>query len=301
MTYLVPSEQTLIDEVGNVKYIGTAPSGALKSQDVWKIQRLVTTGSLTEIQWADDNESADNSWDDRVNHFPPVQVGPYVNTYSTLFDGINDVMNIPIGNLATIAGGDHTVSTWFKILNTGTQYLFLIGSSAGTTSMLSSLNISATQIFFSCRDDASNNLTAIGSATLIPDVWYNFTAIRSGLTCRIYLNGAFLASGNVASFGTCTVNQASIGCRRANTNTAFFSGVVNQLSIFNKSLSQAEVLEIWNNGKPIAYTQLSSYANLKAFWAMGNADVYPTITDKIGGDNGTLVNMNPSSIIASAP
>lgn len=301
MTYLVPSEQTLIDEVGNVKYIGTAPSGALKSQAVWKIQRLVTTGSLTEIQWADDNESADNSWDDRVNHFSPVQVGPYVNTYSTLFDGINDVMNIPIGSLATIAGGDHSISTWFRIINSGTSYLFIIGSSAGTTPILSSFNMSATQVIFTCRDDAGNTINVAGNMTLLPDVWYNFTAVRSGLIGRIYLNGTLLGSNSVASFGACTVNQAAIGCRRSSTNTAFFSGVVNQFSIFDKALSQAEVIEVWNGGKPLPYTQLSSYANLKAFWAMGNSDVYPTITDKISANNGTLVNMNPSSIIASVP
>lgn len=68
MTYLVPSDQTLIETSGNYKYIGIAPSGSLTSSAVWQLMRLTFAGSeLTEIKWADGNQSPDNIWDDRAS------------------------------------------------------------------------------------------------------------------------------------------------------------------------------------------------------------------------------------------
>jgi hypothetical protein len=47
-------------------YIGTAALGALKSQAVWRIQRVDLRTSLIEILFADSTEDFTNVWDNRV-------------------------------------------------------------------------------------------------------------------------------------------------------------------------------------------------------------------------------------------
>jgi len=68
MTFLVPSEATLLERSGTYQYIGIAPSGSLESAPVWQLMRLTFSGGdLTEIKWADGNQSSDNAWNDRAS------------------------------------------------------------------------------------------------------------------------------------------------------------------------------------------------------------------------------------------
>ena len=296
------AETTLVDAGADYKYVGIASAGALPSQPVWRIMRFtLASGEVVKHEWASGTVDNNKIWTNRASYFTPITTSGYLNKFSTLFDGINDVVNIPIGDLATLCGVNHSVSIWFKPLNTGTQYLWLVGSSAGTVPMLSSINVSETQVIFNVRDDAGNTINAAISVALVAGNWYNLTASRSGNTAIVYINGLAGSAAAPATIGTTTVNQASIGCRRANTNTAFFSGLINQLMIFDKSLTAAEAQEIWNGGTPKDFADLSSYANLKAYWFMGNGDTFPTISDKIGANHGTMANMTSSQFLEDVP
>lgn len=67
MSYLVPSEVTLIDSPGDYKYIGVASSGSSESADVWKILRIkFSNGEAKAVEWADGNASSDNKWSERL-------------------------------------------------------------------------------------------------------------------------------------------------------------------------------------------------------------------------------------------
>jgi len=59
-------EKVLIDEVDSATtYLGKARMGASTSDPVWQIQKIVTTGTVTEILFADGNENYDNKWTER--------------------------------------------------------------------------------------------------------------------------------------------------------------------------------------------------------------------------------------------
>ena len=66
MTYLVPSEKTRIDTVGQYKYIGIAKSGSPESDFVWKILRVSIVGESVTVEWADGDQSSDNAWTERL-------------------------------------------------------------------------------------------------------------------------------------------------------------------------------------------------------------------------------------------
>ena len=55
-----------LDTVSATTYIGDAQPGALSADPVWRIKRVVETGSDAEIKWADGNSDFDNIWTNRL-------------------------------------------------------------------------------------------------------------------------------------------------------------------------------------------------------------------------------------------
>jgi len=60
-------EKILIDEVDNdTIYLGKAKIGASTSDSVWQIQKIVTSGTVTQILYADGDDNFDNKWTERT-------------------------------------------------------------------------------------------------------------------------------------------------------------------------------------------------------------------------------------------
>jgi hypothetical protein len=58
---------TRIDEVdANTTYIGRAAIGSATSSAVWRIKKIVVSGTVTSILWADGDMNFDNIWDNRT-------------------------------------------------------------------------------------------------------------------------------------------------------------------------------------------------------------------------------------------
>lgn len=56
---------SLIDNQGDVIYLGEALPDSLQSDPVWKIRKVDLSGSVITILFADSNNNLDNVWDDR--------------------------------------------------------------------------------------------------------------------------------------------------------------------------------------------------------------------------------------------
>ena len=51
----------------NTTYIGVAKTGTLTSGALWRIKKILTSGYVTTILWADGNTFFDNVWDNRAS------------------------------------------------------------------------------------------------------------------------------------------------------------------------------------------------------------------------------------------
>ena len=59
---------TKIDESDSTTtYVGEAVVGTAGSSAKWRIKKMVKTGTVTEILWADGNANYDNVWDNRTS------------------------------------------------------------------------------------------------------------------------------------------------------------------------------------------------------------------------------------------
>jgi len=86
--------------------------------------------------------------------------------------------------------------------------------------------------------------------------WYHLVTTNDGTTLRLYLNGTEVASATGGSIGSASSRPFNIGClNRASTigNERFVDGKIDEVGIWNRTLSASEVSELYNSGNGLSY------------------------------------------------
>ena len=223
-----------------------------------------------------------------ANFVADVPPSPFTNTLSTLFDGVDDSVSMASNiNLGTNA----SFSFWMKRNNTALNVPF----GFGTNWYEFLVRIRSTVVEFS-NGGGYNNATTLAAINQTTD-WTHMLFVRTGATCNLYVNG-------VNNDGAKTVNNPATDVlfRRIGTSgdgaTWAFSGLIDEVSVYNTALSASDATAIYNGGVP---TDLTSYAPL-GWFRMGDGSTYPTINDiGSGGSNGTMNNMSASNFVTDVP
>lgn len=103
---------------------------------------------------------------------------------------------------------------------------------------------------------ANGVATATGATTLAAGTTYHVAATYDGATLRVYVNGT--QDGTAATSGTlgASTTDLRIGARR-NTSpitTDFFSGVIDEVAVYNTSLSPTRIAAHYTAGTTVATT-----------------------------------------------
>jgi hypothetical protein len=87
-----------------------------------------------------------------------------------------------------------------------------------------------------------------------------------------------------------------------NGNGNSYYGDLDETSVFNSELSQANITELYNLRNPTDLLTSTPSANLIGWWRMGDGATFPTIPDASTNSNdATMTSMNASDIRAFAP
>jgi len=209
----------------------------------------------------------------------PVSRSMLMNAYSVDFDGTNDYMAFPEIEFT----GDVTCSAWVKTTDTTAVVVGGAGGDGGSFSNF--IYIADDVVYFAAGNAAYATLTF--DASLNNDQWNHIVVVKqSGSNVVGYLNGV-LQSG--VSYSATLSNTTTVKYLGRRENGVYFTGLMDEVAIFNSALSAAQVSSIYNGGKP---QSLASY-NPVGWWRMGDNDggTGSTITDQgSGGNNGTLTN-----------
>lgn len=175
---------------------------------------------------------------------------------------------------------DMTVALWLRL------------ESQVQTALVSKWNGSGDQRSFFCEYDHPNTelrfwnsddgtdagVTSIGiSQTLSAATNYHLVWVydASAGTCQIYVNGSSIGTGS--SLNTSTYNSTSsfaIGARYSNAGSpiSFTDGIVNQVCVWNTTLTSGNVSTLYNSGSGIPY-EASGPANLKTRDTIAKANI----------------------------
>jgi len=172
------------------------------------------------------------------------------NNFSFNFDGINDYLSIE----DTTLSNELTISIWLN--PNDVTNVNLLGNSTSSTTFLY-LNASG-QLNISSPNLSNQTFT---NTTPSLNVWQNIILTRdSSNIFRAYKDGIITDTGG-ASIGAFVFNQ--IG-RFFNGSSFYFSGKIDELAIWNTSLTGPQILDIYNGrlGVTNETIDLSKYANL---------------------------------------
>lgn len=300
-TRVTDTEQLLIDNYSSsVSYQGKAiDSDSLDSELVWQIKRTVRTGNIYKTIYAN-NGAYNNRWDQRYSIFP---VFVAANNYSLLFDGVNDYLTG--GNILNY---DHatafSISLWVKPQNLSAQRA--IFSKAGTDANVRGFMLyhdSSGALYLQMRSSGANS-AFIFTTTLTAGVWQHIVLTYSGNSnisgARVYKNSIVGNTPTSAALsGTWLESQNFLIAARG--SGFYFSGKIDEITVWDKALSQSEIDELYDLGTPTVPSAHSASANLVNYWRMGDGDSFSTILDNKGSNNLTMTNMNASSIVEDVP
>lgn len=275
------------------RYIGkTYNQGALTSDPVWQVSRVIYAGTEIVEEYAN-NGAFDQVFDDRFLLFT------YKSALSIYFNGIDQYLDFSdsSGSFEIERTDQFSFGMWIKPGEvTGVKRLICNRSAdiAGNKGFDVFLSDDTVNLFIG--ENSSGIWVSAGS--LLHNEWqhiivtYDGTQLASGI--NIYIDGILQAP---------TVNSDNISLDIAHTgpwfigrNTAgssYYHGYIDEVSMFmNKSLTQLEVDELYNNGTP---HDLSSLAGITTWAPFGEGDTFPIVNDVVSGLSAVMVAMTSES------
>lgn len=246
---------------------------------------------------------------------------PFSNKYSIHLDGGVDV--VTAGNPAGGTGGQlysftdganndqpFSVSCWGNVDPTEPWRGWMEKLETGQKEYYLKPSYSSGYIEFRVFDNATGGsllarVTTFASAQ--KGSWHHYvgtydgSGLASGL--KIYIDGV---ESQDTQNGTGVYNGMQLTTSNldlGNGNSNSYVGDIDECSIYDKALSTAEIVEMFNLGNPNDLTTLSSSsANLIGWWRMGDGATYPTIPDvSTNSNDATMLDMTADNIRAYAP
>lgn len=152
---------------------------------------------------------------------------------SILFDGVDDYIGLTNVNLSIPSGQNFVWNAWIKTPAVLSGYKMILSTNANYYYLALFDNKFA-------FDVVGIPLTRFG--TLTTNTWYNVTIVRESNVDYRYINGALIdtRSNNGGYSGTMAIG------RWAYNNTLYYNSNISVVSIYNKSLTSAEVLQNFN-------------------------------------------------------
>jgi hypothetical protein len=239
-----------------------------------------------------------SSWSPETN-FTGTATSSFSNTQSIQLDGIDDRVEIN----RTLGSGfsELSISTWVKYANnvaTSNQYHPIVakigptfGNSFSLQNMRSGASSNGGELLFGVHTP-NGNFTAFSGVVPSQNVWYNVVGTYDGSNVKIYIDGVLKAttgaSGNINS----NTELLMLGDAGYGGFSQFLNGYLDEVSIYNRGLTQSEVTSIYNSGTPNDISSLSPLS----WWRCGDGDTAPTLTDNgSGGNDGTMTNFSTFS------
>jgi hypothetical protein len=229
---------------------------------------------------------------------------PFSN-FSLSFDGTGDYIDCgtSLGNTLGSSVSNMTISLWYKNETGSNEGLFTIMSSitAQTTAPFAiSYNTNSIYVWFGSTDYNYYSQT-------LDSNWHHLSIVKNGTSLTTYIDGSSVSpsgtSGSIPATIDTTNKKTFIGIYYS---ASFgYNGKIDETAIFNTALTSAQVLEIYNNGRPKDLTTFSGTAPI-SWWRLGENAYFDnnifTVPNSISGaPNGVGSGTVTTMLSADAP
>lgn len=176
-------------------------------------------------------------------------------------DGTNDYIDLAgvEGDIGT--GENITIEAWIKTTSTTSNSIVSVNTSTGGNVVLVRIEEGYVKLY----DGSSSTFEIISTEQHNDDKWHHVTYTKSGTTGRLYVDGKLIGS-HAAGYSFSINNQWSIGQEfDGATPSDFFQGSIDEVVIWNKTLSQTEIVNRILDSSPVDDVNVISYYDFNAY------------------------------------
>ena len=249
---------------------------------------LVYTDSSTAATFTIENasvkeEGTATGWTDADQQLDIPQTA--LQSYNQLawFDGYNDKVAVTEFNFED----GHSINMWALINDTSTGSRDFFGLSGGTENYMRIDSSNPTEKFQFEADDNTPMLIDLGDAGVIPEgEWVMWTWLwNADRTISVYKNGELLASSSATADSAEGTRLKIDSFGNAQAATTNMQGAITEISHYTDLLTQAEINDLYNDGKAKDAREASGNGGLSGYWKNNGL---ATWTDLQGSNNGTV-------------
>jgi PKD repeat protein len=168
------------------------------------------------------------------------------------FNGATGVV-VANHNAFNFGASDYTVSCWIKTGNASRMMLWQEsgknGSGDNQTWLRMGDNATDRRLRFTIEDNTGSAIINMGAAAFVADnVWHHVVAVRQGMTTTVYIDGVQKGTLTTTNLKVVSNDQNfKIGVQEgAASNSSFFNGEIDDLIVYNKALTPAEITALLN-------------------------------------------------------
>ena len=234
--------------------------------------------------------------------------------YSLSFNGTNEYVSVPYDSTMN-PSGNFSVSAWVKLSNKN-AYRSAVTSRSETVNgnqtggyMLYISNANKWQFWNGFGNTGGLWKQANSSTRIIENTWQMQTVTydHANTHMRLYVDGVLVAQNNSETLLANTDKPLYIGAGRTNKHPHdalppqfYFNGNIDDVAIWNTTLSAAEIVQLYNSGETLYagdnYGDYTSSGSLQEYWTMDsevsgeNNGSGTTLFGERNNNDGTFVN-----------
>jgi hypothetical protein len=152
------------------------------------------------------------------------------------FDGVDDYVEVPHNDSLNFGTGDFTLSGWIKTTDTD---ILIVKHPAGWSNYYW-LGLSWYKVAGGCGND-TNYLEINSDKGVADDIWHHLILVRDGDTLMLYADGVQVKSQTKTGLGNVSNDANLIIGGDPVENCCYLNGTIDEVVIFNRSLSQEEI------------------------------------------------------------
>lgn len=216
-----------------------------------KAQIDLQNGLLTHYTFSGNSNDASASLNHGTVYGATLTTDRFGNANSAYsFDGVNDYIDFSTSNLLN---NSYSYSFWVKATtipgNGGYTYMLSIGGTGGDQSfdIVNNANGATGWTVGGYNTGGNPVVSFVAVGTLpTPNTWYHCVMTRDNTAMKLYVDGVFIGSSSTGglppNFGSSTKGVIGARC----TVSQFFNGVIDDVRIYNRVLSNNEIMELYS-------------------------------------------------------
>lgn len=162
------------------------------------------------------------------------------------FDGIDDFVNVP--DASTLNPNRLTIEAWVNMSSYKSGGSIIVAKDDNTNGLRDYLfQVVGDELRFTIFFTDGTRATAVGQGLAL-NTWHHVGATYDGSAAKIYIDGSLVGSAAGVGNANNTATPFRIGSTNQTGQPRFFAGKIDDLSFYDRALSAAEIMSIYNAG-----------------------------------------------------